>query len=97
MKKLKQIIAIAGVVFLLLLYTTTFILAVTTNPHSSHLFFASLIATAIVPIIIWAFLMLLKNMEERREYNERVSKNLATKEDIAKEEVTQDNSQNEND
>lgn len=53
MKKFKQILAIIGIVALVGLYLTAFILAIFGNENSTKLFNASIYATIVIPIFIW--------------------------------------------
>ncbi len=52
---MKRIFAILGVVFLLSLYVITFIMAITDNSSTMKLFGASVIATVIIPALMWAY------------------------------------------
>ena len=55
MKKGKQILAIIGVVFLVGLYLLTIVAALTASPNSSGLFAASIYATIVIPVLLWAY------------------------------------------
>ena len=55
MKKLKQILAILGVVLLLGLYVITLIMAVTDNTSTMSMLEASVVATILIPILMWAY------------------------------------------
>ncbi len=55
MKKLKQILAILGVVLLLGLYVITLIMAVTDNTSTLSMLEASVVATILIPILMWAY------------------------------------------
>lgn len=70
MKKIKQILAIIGVILLVSLYLTTLILAIFGNPNTMNLFFASIVATVVIPVLLWAYSMiyrLLKNHYSQRK------------------------------
>jgi amino acid transporter len=70
MKKVKQILAIIGVILLVSLYLTTLILAIFGNPNTMNLFFASIVATVVIPVLFWAYSMiyrLLKNHYSQRK------------------------------
>ena len=60
MKKTRQILAIIGIVLLLSLYLACLILALIGKHQATTLFKAALGATVAVPIVLYAFLMLLK-------------------------------------
>lgn len=51
--KIKKIFAICTVLIILLLYITTFILAIMNNAYTDMFFNASLFATVFVPVIIY--------------------------------------------
>jgi hypothetical protein len=53
MKKIKQILAITGAVLLVGLYLTTLILAITDSSETMNVFFASVVATVMIPVLIW--------------------------------------------
>lgn len=55
MKKVKQILAILGVVLLLGLYVITLIMAVTDNTSTLSMLEASIVATILIPILMWAY------------------------------------------
>lgn len=70
MKKVKQILAIIGVILLVGLYLSTLILAIFGNSNTMNLFIASIVATVIIPVLIWAYSMiyrLLKNHYSQRK------------------------------
>lgn len=60
MKKIKQILAILGVLLLLGLYITTFVMALTDNTETMQLFKASLFATFVVPVLMWVYSLIYK-------------------------------------
>ena len=55
MKIAKQILAIIGVVLLVALYVTTLIFAITDNTGTMSMFVASVVATVVIPVLIWAY------------------------------------------
>ena len=60
MKKTRQILAIIGIVLLLSMYIVCFVLALTGKHEATTMFKAALGATVAVPIVLYAFMMLLK-------------------------------------
>ena len=60
MKKARQIIALIGVILLVLLYVSTLVLAIVDKSSSMKLFQASVIATIIVPVLIWTVTFFMK-------------------------------------
>lgn len=77
MKKLKKIMAITGVVVIAILYLATIISACIVTPATKGLFLGSLVATVIVPVIMYIFQMLCRvfmkedSGETQRLSNER--------------------------
>ena len=60
MKKVKQILAIIGIVLLVSLYVITLVLALTDDPNTMNVFRASLYCTFLVPVLIWAYTFIYK-------------------------------------
>ena len=60
MKKVKQILAIIGIVFLVLLYLSTLIYAIIDRTETMRLFQASIMATVIIPVLLWAYSFIYK-------------------------------------
>lgn len=70
MKKTKQILAIIGVVLLVALYVSTLVFALIGSDLATNCLKASIYATVVVPVLIWAYTMvyrLLKNHYSLRE------------------------------
>lgn len=65
MKKLKQIIAISGVVLLLGMYGATLVFALMKSPNSQNLFQLSVGMTILVPVVLYAMLMVAKHLENK--------------------------------
>ena len=55
MKKVKQVLAIIGVILLVALYLTTLVYAITDTSGTMDLFFASIVATILIPVLLWAY------------------------------------------
>lgn len=55
MKKVKQILAILGIVVLVALYLSTLVLAIIDDANTMNLFMASVVATVMLPVLIWAY------------------------------------------
>lgn len=70
MAKLKKIFAIAGVVILLGMYLLTFISAILATPNTHSLFLGSLAATIIVPVFLYAYMLIYKVVYKNRENQE---------------------------
>lgn len=55
MKKIKQILALIGVVILIGLYVSTLVCALSSSENFMNMLMASIYATVIVPVLIWAY------------------------------------------
>lgn len=77
MKKVKQILAIIGIIFLILLYASTIICAIVDRTETMSLFLASILATVIIPVLLWAYSfvykLIKKNSQEQLENVEDTS------------------------
>lgn len=60
MKNLKQLLAVVGIILLGGMYILTFIAALTDNSKSGGLLMASLYCTVIIPIFLYAFMLVYK-------------------------------------
>ena len=70
MKTVRRILAIIGVLLLLALYGSTLIFALIGNPDSMLLFRAAVIATVIIPVLIWAYTFIYKLLKDHSEEEE---------------------------
>lgn len=64
-KKSKRILAWIGIIILVVLYLTTFILGVTGSPATKDLFMASLACTIVVPCLMYAMLLIAKILNRK--------------------------------
>jgi hypothetical protein len=64
MKKLQQILALIGVIFLVGLYLVTFISALLVTPYSARLFKACLFSTVFIPIMLYAILLIYRLLKK---------------------------------
>lgn len=69
MKKLRQILAILGIFILVGMYIATIICAVSSNENFMGMLFASIYASVVIPVLIWAatFLFRLFNKNDDTE------------------------------
>ena len=90
----KQIIAAVGLLLLVGMYVVSIVFACLAKPGAEGMFMASLVATVIIPIVLYIFIVLDKiarknapegmSLKELRQYNKRI-KNGEDPEKIAKE------------
>lgn len=64
MKKLKQILALAGVVILVGLYLLTFISSFIVTEYQASLFQASIYATIIIPIFLYGYMLIYRVLKK---------------------------------
>ncbi|MGN0400576.1 MAG: HAD-IA family hydrolase [Blautia sp.] len=64
MKKLKQILAITGVILLLGIYVLAFVFALIKSPGAEPMLMAALYSTVIVPVLLYAILLVYKWRKE---------------------------------
>ncbi len=70
MKKAKQVLAILGIILLVSLYFITLFCAVTDSTATMQVFMASVFATVVIPVLIWAYTFiyrLTRNKDEKEE------------------------------
>ena len=60
MKKGKQILALLGVILLIGLYVSTIICALSASENFMDMLMASLFASAVIPVLIWAYTFIYK-------------------------------------
>ena len=86
MKKLKQITALIGVIVLVALYISTLVIAIRGGENSTRLLCASIYATVVLPVLLWAYSFIYKlikrHVEDDVKKQEAASKNLAQKANI---------------
>ncbi len=64
MKRMKQILAIIGIVILVGMYVTTLILAIMNNELTNRFFTASIVATVVIPVLIYVYQWLYKLLKK---------------------------------
>ncbi len=63
-KKVKQILAIIGIVVLVGLYVSTIVCALSSSDNFMNLLMASIYATVIIPVLIWAYSFIYKLLKK---------------------------------
>ena len=63
--KRKRILALAAAVFLLLLYASSLIFALTDNPLTESLLAASLFCTIAIPVLIYGYIIVYRALKGR--------------------------------
>ena len=90
----KQIVAVIGLLLIVAMYAVSIVFACLAKPGAEGMFMASLVATVIIPIVLYIFIALDKwakrnapegvSYKELRQYNKRI-KNGEDPEKVAKE------------
>ena len=65
MKKAKRILAIVGIIVLVGLYLTTLACAIFAKENVMNLLMASVYATVVIPVLIWAYSLIYKLMNKK--------------------------------
>ncbi len=60
MKKIKQILAVIGILVLLGLYIATLVCALSASENFMNMLMASLYASIVIPVLIWAYTFIYK-------------------------------------
>ena len=60
MKKTRQILAIIGIIILVGIYIATIICALSANENFMSMLMASIYASAVIPVLIWAITFIYK-------------------------------------
>ena len=66
MKKIKRLMAIAGILLLAALYVITLVLTLTDDPNTMNAFRASIYCTVLIPVLIWAYTFIYKLLKNNR-------------------------------
>jgi len=74
MNKGKRILALLGVVLLLGLYGSTLVFAIIDNSDTMMMFKASVVATIMIPILIWTYTFIFKLVKKKDDDSEQEEK-----------------------
>lgn len=69
MKKVKQIIALLGVILLIGMYCTTIIMAILSSKYFFDFLMASIYATVVIPVLLWIYTFVYQQLKKRSEEN----------------------------
>ncbi|MCC2253735.1 hypothetical protein LKD70_04670 [Ruminococcus sp. CLA-AA-H200] len=65
MKNIKRILALIGAVLLIVLYLSTLVFALTDSPAATGLLRASIAATILVPVLLYAYILVARLIKDR--------------------------------
>ena len=74
MDKWKRILAWIGIILLLLLYVCTLVSAIFVTPATQGFFKASLLATIMIPILLYGYLLVYRVIKGRNDEEEELQK-----------------------
>lgn len=63
----KRILALLGIIILVGIYAATLVFALIDHPLKSSLMYASLYATVVIPVLVYAFLLIGKLLQRDKE------------------------------
>ncbi len=75
MKKLKQISALAGAFFLFAMYAATLVFAFIGSGYALTLLKASIVCTVIVPVLLYAYILVYRVLKKSNSDTDRINKN----------------------
>lgn len=67
MKKIKQILAMAGVILLVTMYLSTLVCALFDTGDTMFLFRASVLCTVLVPVLLWGYTVIYRLSKGNQE------------------------------
>lgn len=67
MNKIKRIFALTGAVLLICMYAATLVFSLIDSPASTDFLKASIAATILIPILLYAFILVAKILKDRNE------------------------------
>lgn len=67
MKNTKRFLAFAGAVLLVCMYLATLIFALIDSPAANRLFQASVAATIIIPVLLYAYILIYRILNKKNE------------------------------
>ena len=74
MKKVKQILAILGIIVLVGLYVSTIICALSASDNFMNMLMTSIYASVIIPVLIWAYSFIYKLIKKDSEEKDTTDK-----------------------
>lgn len=64
MNNIKRFLALAGAVLLVLMYASTLITALIDSPAADRLFLASVAATILIPVLLYAYILIYRILKK---------------------------------
>lgn len=67
MKKIKRILALVGAILLFCMYAATLVFALMDSPAVEGLLKASIAATILIPVLLYAFILVARLLKDRND------------------------------
>lgn len=64
---MKRILAIIAIILLLALYVASLVLAIAGSPYAFDTFMTTVMMTVFIPILIWIYTTMYKNIKDRKQ------------------------------
>ena len=74
MKKTRQILAIIGIILLVGMYVSTIVCALSANENFMSMLMASIYASFVIPVLIWAYTFIYKLIKKDDDSDESKKK-----------------------
>ena len=71
MNKLKRILALIGAILLICMYAATLVFALIDSPTADALLKASIAATILIPVLLYAFIVIARLLKDRGNDQDR--------------------------
>ena len=71
MNKLKRILALIGSILLICMYAATLVVALIDSPTADALLKASIAATILIPVLLYAFILIARLLKDRGNDQDR--------------------------
>lgn len=71
MNKLKRILALIGAILLICMYAATLVFALIDSPTADSLLKASIAATILIPVLLYAFILIARLLKDRGNDQDR--------------------------
>lgn len=68
----KRVIALIGIIVLVAMYGVTLVFALIDDPNTMYMLGASVVASAVIPVLIWAGMMLVRGRNQNKENNAHI-------------------------
>lgn len=82
MKKMKRFLALLGAVLLFAMYGSTLFFAFTDHSAAMGMLKASIACTIIIPVLLYAYTLVYKNIRNNQKDNDKISDKSKTRQDL---------------